>query len=339
MEKYSNFNQKLLSSLGISSNQDIRKFAKPLKIFTAIVIVVSTFQSLMFLITVETFDFLVASAFTIGLYDLQGCFKFFTVIMNIDKLSKIKATVDELMTKITKEQLVANFAELERFRKVTKSIVMTNITCAWTFNILPMATVAYFFFAKGFFIKIMPYAFWYPFNKTEHYFPVYFYEISCAHTLVLVPLVMDGLVLLMLGQLLVLFKCLGEDLVTMIDEYDPLKSSETVSKINQAINTHNVLLDLSAELLTIYEIPLLVNVMSQTGTICFIAFIISVRINGLWICVIIVYSQTQGIDLVVPSLYGLFNSLAQIFMLCWFGEKLKDAVSQRYRKTHYVERF
>lgn len=31
-------------------------------------------------------------------------------------------------------------------------------------------------------------------------------------------------------------------------------------------------------------------------------------------------------DIVIPSLFGLFNSLGKIFIVCWFEEKIIDNV-------------
>lgn len=276
MENYSTFNRRALGTFGISFENEENKFEKPLKVLTAFAILAATFQSFMYLITSTQFDFLIASAFTIGFFSLQGCIKFLTVLGNMEKLKRIKETLNRFGGNLTRDQLKNNFKELERFRKATTSILMTNVCCIWIFNVLPMLTLAYFYFAKGFLVQIVPFAFWYPFNKTEHYFPVYFYEITSGHILTAVPLAIDGLLLLMVGQFVVQFKCLGENFATIINEFKASKRHETAEKINQAIDFHNQLFALSAELFSIFEIPLLVNVLTQTGTICFIAFIISV---------------------------------------------------------------
>lgn len=116
-----------------------------------------------------------------------------------------------------------------------------------------------------------------PFNKTEHYFPVYFYEVICGHLVTAVPFTLFAFFLSMVGQLTVLFKCLGEDMATIVNEHKAAKRSKTVEKLNKAVDLHNQLFDMASRLFQIFETPLLVYVMTQASTLCFLAFICSVR--------------------------------------------------------------
>jgi hypothetical protein len=83
----------------------------------------------------------------------------------------------------------------------------------------------------------------------------------------------------MIGQLVVLFKCLGRNLTTIINDFEPAKSNKTAEELGKAIDHHNQLLELTERLCNLYAIPIMVNVLAQSGQICFVAFIISVKNN------------------------------------------------------------
>lgn len=145
MENYFTFIHKCLSSLGINFDS-VGKFEKPLRFWAGFAVLVSTFQSLMFVITSTEFNFAISSALTIGLFDIQGSAKLLTVFFSVKKLKEIKKN---------------------KYRKITKTILITNVSCIWMFNVLPMITLIYIFMANGVMVKAFPFAFWYPFNKTE----------------------------------------------------------------------------------------------------------------------------------------------------------------------------
>lgn len=280
MENYFTFNESAVATFGInigSIKSKIAKFEVPLKIFTATVLLSSTLQSFMFCVTSETFDLFSAVAITVGLYDIQGCFKYFTVLYNENKLKEIKNELNKLMDMITENQVAANIPELKRYRKLTSIIFITYTSCIWVCNILPLISLAYSFAFNVTIVRMMPCAFWYPFDKFEYFAPTYLYEMFSGHILTVVPPAMDGLMLLMVGQFIVLFKCIGEDFATIINDFDASKRAETVEKLKKKIVMHNYLLDLSAEFIEIFEIPILVNMIGQSAYLCFITFIVSVN--------------------------------------------------------------
>lgn len=87
----------------------------------------------------------------------------------------------------------------------------------------------------------------------------------------------DAIIYLMIGQLVVLFRCLGRNFTTIINDFDPAKPNKTTEELGKAIDQHNQLLELTERLCNIYAIPVMVNVLAQSGQICFVAFIISVN--------------------------------------------------------------
>lgn len=280
MENYFSSNENVLATFGINFGavkSKIAKFEVPLKIFTVTVLLSSTLQSFMFCVTNDTFDLFSAVAITVGLYDIQGCFKYLTVLWNEKKLKEIKEKLRKLVNLITEDQVAANISELKRYRKLTSAIFITYTSCIAFCNVMPLIYLCYFYAVDGTVVMLMPCAFWYPFDKFKYFAPTYVYEMFSGHILTVVPPAMDGLMLLMVGQFIVLFKCLGEDFATIINDFDASKRAGTVEKLKMKIFFHNYLLDLSAEFFEIFEIPLLVNVMAQSAYICFITFIVSVN--------------------------------------------------------------
>lgn len=278
MENYSSFNQKALASLGIKIGVAERKFDKPLRMFVLAVVMAATIQSILFLATASNFDLSLANAFTIGLYSMQGCFKIAAVLWNTEKLKELKESLNGLMVsmKVTKD--AQNTKELKKFQKITKVCLLTNVTCIWIFHFKPLIEMLTFYLTQGIVYQKQPFAFYYPFDDSDYYFPVYFIQIIFGHFLTIAPQAMDGLIMLMVGQLTVLFKSLGDKFAEIINEFEVSKKAATVEKMKKVIDLHEKVFELSENLFQIYETPLLANVLMQTGTICFIAFIISVRL-------------------------------------------------------------
>lgn len=277
MDNYFIYNEQSLASLGINLYGNERQFDKLRRVVVSFVVVASTFQSLMFLMTATVFDLSITRAFAMSLYELQGCSKYFAIVGNLNRLKIVKEKCEDLMSALSEKQIEENLKYFERCRRIPIFILWTSVGCVWLFNIMPLAAYFYFLMQQGIEVQMLPFGYWYPFNKTNYYFPVYFYEATCAHILAAVPLVMDGLVLLLTGQFTVLFKCHGENIAKWINEFNDEHRADTRAKLHRAVDHHNQLFDLTSELFEIYSIPLLYNVVSQSLTICFIAFMCSVR--------------------------------------------------------------
>lgn len=262
-----------------SRDGNIGKREAPLRILTATILVASTLQSFLFFILDSNFDVTTAIALTIALYDIQGCVKYLTVLLNLRSLAVIKEKLENLMDMMTKGQVDANRGELNIFRKVTTWILGTYTITMWITSALPLILYAYFCIVEGVEKKSLPCAFWYPFDRFEYFAFTYPYEAVSGHILTVVSPAMDGLFLLMVGQFVVLFKCLGENFANIINDFKPSSRERNVEELVKAIDLHNHLQDLSAEFFAIFEIPLLINVMAQTLSTCFISFIVTVNVS------------------------------------------------------------
>lgn len=313
MENYFTFNKKVLASYGITFEGGDKKFGSLHKLTVLTLLLVTTFQSFMFLVFAGEINIGSANATIISFHDLQGTVKFITVLASFKKLKKISENLSQLMGNLSPEEKKLHKKALERFSKVTKSILIFTITCCWLFNILPLIVFFYYFITKGTFSKATPLFLWYPFNNVEtlvRFFSTSLYESISCHVLATVPVAMDGFVMLMIGQLIILFRCLGENFVKIVNDSKNSPRTVTVQNINHTIDLHNRLYDLSSALFEIYSVPLLLNVVTEASQICFICFLILVSIK---------FRSAKTFYLVVPYLDSRNGSGYTCYL--WFDDQ------------------
>ncbi|CRL02084.1 CLUMA_CG015579, isoform A [Clunio marinus] len=308
MEKYFEFNRKTLINLGFAFDRDEKKFEKFLKVFTLLTVCLMIFQSFVEIgvqskskITISTI-----STISVVLYNIQGLAKFMAILINQRKLCDIKRRLSDFIKVQDENQMKARQLQIQRFPWVIKFMYIINIGCVWLFTILATFALIYTVITHGNFSKNSIFRRWYPFDEIKYFIPIFIYERITNHFLTSIHTNLDGFILLLLGQFCILFQNHGEYFENILN--NSMEISNFDNKLKAAIDYHNELLELSDKLVTIYEIPLFVNVLNQTSTICFIAFIIS----------------TFPLDIAIASFIGLVSSIAQIFILCWFGDKIKD---------------
>lgn len=269
-----------MATLGLQLTQKEGKLDRFLKKFCMLTVVVTSIQCILFISTVEEIDNFLASAFTIGLVSIQGCFKFASIVLNFEKLKRIKKTLSEWMVTLKVEEDPVNVKKLKNFRKTTKLLQITNVSCIWIFNVTPIVSIIISTLTGGEVVRNLVYAFYYPTDdiKGDYYYPAYIYEIIAGHTLTMVQLVTDGFFLLLVGQLACVHRTIARTFKDIIDEYEPTKRSVTVKKLKEIIELQNEVYNVGGELMKCYEYALLACALLQTGTICFIAFIVSVNL-------------------------------------------------------------
>lgn len=275
MENYYWLNKKALISFGISFERENRWFEKPLKIFTGSLLLVAVIQNFLFIMQSEGFSFLVANAISICLCSFAAVVKFFSIVWYQHELSTIKLHLEQLLLALDEGKRERVYKKLLFYPKFSTSLVKLSMFCSWIFNIMPGVKYIVSYIRYGTPVAILPYAMWYPFDKQQNFLLTYIYEIVCGHTWTLVPLILDALLLLLMGQCVVLFVNLGEEFEETIDAADV-----SSRKILHLIEYHNVLLDLCKQVIHIFEIPMLSNVLTQSGLICFSMFIMSVSFRN-----------------------------------------------------------
>jgi hypothetical protein len=135
MMSFFSFIEKALASLGLNFESSDQKFDKFLRIFSLGLVLLVALQSLLFFATTEVFGIDTAMAITFGLFAIQGCAKMITVLMNFDKLKKIRGSLEELSRTMKVESDPENVKQFDRFRKYTKTSLITDVLCIWIFSI------------------------------------------------------------------------------------------------------------------------------------------------------------------------------------------------------------
>lgn len=278
MSAYFTFMEKALSTLGLQFGDKQRKIDKYLRVFSGLFVLLSSVQCMVYICTADRIGMEIANAFTIGLFSIQACFKFAAITFNFRKLSEIKKSIGELMEILQVEADPENIQKLNQSRKYTKLSLITNVSCIWMFIFKPVIELSTAALTGGDVAKTLVFAFYYPSQKfrVEFFYFTFLYETIVGHTMTIVPLACDGIFLLLVGQVSCIHKRIGDIFKKIIDEFEASKSAETDKKLKDTIELHNRLYNVGGGLMEIYEIALLTTALLQTGTICFIAFIVSV---------------------------------------------------------------
>lgn len=274
MENYFSFNEKALAVVGINLEKPGR-FDKPLKVVALTVLSIATFQNFMYAALSDGVSFDLANAVTLTLYGTMGVAKLLTAFLHQKELGRIKKKFGKLVEDLDDNEKTRYGRELNLYRRITKVFVITGLSNTSMFNIMPVAIYISSFLQQGVAIKVFSYALWYPFDKQEYFIVVYLWECFCSCYWCTVFLIVDGLVILLIGQAVVLFKNVGETMSQIIDDFEA-SPKESSKKLKLVIEYHSILLDLAASLIRVYEAPLLVNVLVQTGCIGMVTFIVSV---------------------------------------------------------------
>lgn len=226
-------------------------------------------QNLMILVTSDKISFEGSNAMSLCLCGVMGSFKFVAVIRHRKLLSEIKTKLIKLVNELDQEKIAEIALELRFFQRLARGLFLSSMFVSSIFGFSPGIALIYSLIKTGTPNLVLPYSMWYPFNVDSFLFLAYFHEAMCGFVWTAVPQAIDGLIILMTAQLATLFEAFGAKLCSDIND-----ATAEISK--RAVEYHNELLNISNSLVHIFSVSLLVNVMGQTGLICFTAFTITV---------------------------------------------------------------
>lgn len=273
MENYFSFNRKIILSFGINIESEGENFVQLfLKFITTLGLILGVVQAAVFFFTWKELDFFFSSSATTSLFFLQSFVKYILTIKHIKQLISIKNELEAMTMALSALQKKKHQKLFESFRKITKIISLASIISLSIFCVLPLVRMIVQFSSTGSFNKSFIFSYAYPFDRTgSEFFGVYIYEIYSAYLLSSVSPVLDQFYLLMIGQIVVQFKCLEDDLLRVINE------GGTSSLLNNFVTKHQKILDLSESLQSIFNWSLVVHFASALGTIIFIGLIVAVQ--------------------------------------------------------------
>lgn len=274
MEDYHKFNRKVLAFIGIEleTSQSFLPFNLMRSATTFLFLLLAIVQNIMLLSTFDKISVKVNDAIAILLCGVMGLLKLAAVVRNQKQLTDIKAKLSQLMNEFEKKKFDTVIKDLKFYELLAKVLFRVTVFCSLLFSLTPVIVYIVNLIAKGQATLILPYSMWYPFKEENYLFLIYVYEAISASVWSLVPQAVNGLVVLMIAQLAVLFDSFGENLCADINK----ASKEMSIEINCSVEYHVEILKIGEVLVRIFEVPLLVNVLGQTGLLCFIAFNITV---------------------------------------------------------------
>lgn len=220
MESYFSFNLKALAAVGVKLESSNGRLGKLLLFCTTVFILLTIIQNILTLASINGFSFIVATAISIGLCSFTSMVKLLIVWRNKQCLAEIKEKLSWRLEEILKneEKFVQVTGKLKFLSAIVNGLLITTVCCSSIFNLLPGIKFVVSSFTQDVPVKILPFAFWYPFKKENHFLKVYFYEIVCVHFCTFTAQVLDGVLLLLLGQAIACFDNLANRLHKSIEE-------------------------------------------------------------------------------------------------------------------------
>jgi hypothetical protein len=314
MEKFSRFNNKCLSSVGLSFlyQQDYQK-GNIVKYFGFISCILIVIHNLTFAITHLGINLNVTSNLVMVCTCSSGAIKILMILLNQKKFWKLNKEINDLAKSLTEENKKKFKLEIKKLPLIINGIFINTVISTHLYNLTPLFSMIFTYLTKGEIHQKLLYSHSYPVDPYEGYF-IYFYiyETILSHFYTCTVIAVDGFYMLAIGKISILFKSLGEDLVDIINQYDGKKSNETIEKLNKKVEIHSQLLNLTQEFLSLFEVAMFIYVITFAVYLCCILF------NAIM--------DENDIVLVLPKIMGIFQTGAYLFHFCYFGEKLEESV-------------
>uniref|UniRef100_A0A182QWX8 Odorant receptor n=1 Tax=Anopheles farauti TaxID=69004 RepID=A0A182QWX8_9DIPT len=234
--------------------------------------------------------------------------KIMTIKLNETKLTEMLHRLDALFPKTAAlQERYGVFQYNRESQLVMKSFSILYMILIWMFNLLPLVSMVVGYFADGMWHKQLPYFMWYWYDwHRPGYFELTFLHQNWGGFVSAVYYLSTDLMFCAI----VLLLCLQFDIVAWrLKHALPDDHRELI----ECIRIHQTVVELCNELEHMFSPSLLVNFLSSSVIICLVGF-----------------QATAGItpaDLFKFVLF-LVSSLVQVFLLCYYGNKLIVASSQ-----------
>ncbi|XP_058825003.1 odorant receptor 85b-like [Topomyia yanbarensis] len=233
--------------------------------------------------------------------------KIMTIKLNETKLNGILDRLNEIFPRTHLEQ--------ERYRTyqynlesqvVMKSFSVLYMILIWIFNLLPLVSMLVKYLTSGVLEKELPYFmwYWYDWNKEGYYEITFFHQNWGAFDSAVYNLCTD-----LMFCAIILLICLQFDIIA----YRLKHAKDDYRELVGCIELHQIVVDLSDQLESIFSPSILINFVGSSVIICLVGFQAT--------------SEISAFDLFKFVLF-LVSSMVQVFLLCYYGNKLIEASSQ-----------
>ncbi|XP_053690971.1 odorant receptor 85c-like [Sabethes cyaneus] len=233
--------------------------------------------------------------------------KIMTVKLNEAKLNRILDRLNDLFpTSHLDQERYRTFQYNLESQVVMKSFSILYMILIWIFNLLPLVSMLVNYLANAVLEKELPYFmwYWYDWNKEGYYELTFFHQIWGGFDSAVFNLCTD-----LMFCAIILLLCLQFDIIA----YRLKNATNDYRELVSCIELHQAVVDLSDQLESIFSPSILVNFVGSSVIICLVGFQAT--------------SEISAFDLFKFILF-LISSLVQVFLLCYYGNKLIEASSQ-----------
>lgn len=308
-----NIHEKFLHLYGFSFNGTKLTHGIFIQITVLVMQILLLFHSSMFVITHGAIDSSSAQAFFTSINSVMSFIKMYSVIANQREIGNLKIQIESVSDKITYKNRQIYTKEYRKYSHIVNFVVFsTLILCMLVYVVGPLMEVIVAFItgipAPKYFLN----ATWFPFDPYEYYVPVRLYNLIIVNACSNCVLSAEGSVMLIFGQLSVLFKSLADDIVEVVDEHDEKKTKLTETRLIAKVKLHVELIEITKNMAEMYEFAFLAHTLCFAGSTCFILLKALVVDTG---------------GDVYASMATVLNMFMYFYYICYFGEKTVEGVS------------
>lgn len=271
------------------------------------------FHSTMFVIMHGSINSSSAEAFFTTINSVMGCFKIYSVIAKQNEIAKLNLEIENFVDRISYKNRNLFSKDISRYRFLVNFVVLsTFVLIMIVYVIVPLMEVFVAFITHTKAPRYFLNSYWFPFDPYEYYFLVRIYNLTIVNITSHCILSCEGFIMLTFGQLSILFRCLAEDIVDVINEHDVKNNKLTEKRLTLKIQQHVRLLEITKTMTSYYEIALLAHTLCFAGSTCFIllkALVVDTGSN------------------VASSMATVVNMFMYFYYICYFGEKVVGGVS------------
>ncbi|XP_053674372.1 odorant receptor 4-like [Anopheles nili] len=211
---------------------------------------------------------------------------------------------------------------------VTTVTALANVVMGIAFTILPMAEMIYHRYHTGTWIRLLAFNIWWPFDAlagAKFFWFVYPLYVVIGFSGIIIHMAFDCLFCILAAHLCMHFRILKHNVDLMVQGMHQKGCSQNMSRLQDAIITHQDLIGCSVFMQDVFGNMLFINFLGSSIIICIQAFMIT---------------TVTGYTLVKFGLFMLCF-LIELLMLCVYGEDIvqssEDVANAVYGCRWYEE--
>lgn len=239
--------------------------------------------------------------------------KLLIIFIHRKKLLAVIDDLNELFPRTIESQVKYKIKiYMKRANYLMKYFAILYMILIWIFNLLPLFESYMHYRDTGIWIRSFPYRIWYPFDAlADGVFEVnYIIQGWAGFNSASASVAVDVLFCAIISQICMQFEILQYDILNL--EIDSENLNGEYESLCKCIQKHEKLIQLSNVLESCYSLPMMFNFVASTFIICLTGFMAMTGVSAF--------------DLFKFFIF-LVSSLTEIFVLCWYGNRILDCVS------------